>query len=351
MKEFRKIVKIIIVSVMIPVILISCNQNIISTSSKAGFRRPVKVGVVLHTFDPYMSLIRQNLEEIQKENSGNVEFTFLDSKDNEAIQSENIDRLLQDNVDLLLLNLVNVKENTVEAAISNIKQKNIPVILFFSLEPARMNAVKAYEKVFVVSSDFQQSGTLEGNILVDLWNSNKAAIDKNGDNIIQYIMLQGPRNNEQSEARTKYSILAINNAGIKTEELASQVCNWDREVAKNSIEVLFLRYDGEIEAIIANNDAMAIGAIEALQKYGYNKGDKTKNIAVVGIDAIPEARDLIRKGFMTVTIFQDPYAQAQTLYLIGMNLFYGRSPIEGTDYKLDKDEKVIYTPYQQYTGE
>ena len=51
---------------------------------------------------------------------------------------------------------------------------------------------------------------------------------------------------------------------------------------------------------------MAIGAIEALQKYGYNKGDKSKYIPVVGIDGIPEAKDLINKGFMTGTVIQDP---------------------------------------------
>ena len=72
MKVFRKILAIIIVSVMIPVILVNCNQNMISTSSQAGFRRPVKVGVVLHTFDPFMSLIRQNLEEIQKKIVGKL---------------------------------------------------------------------------------------------------------------------------------------------------------------------------------------------------------------------------------------------------------------------------------------
>ena len=55
----------------------------------------------------------------------------------------------------------------------------------------------------------------------------------------------------------------------------------------------------KIEVIIANNDSMAIGAIQALQEYGYNKGDKTKIIPVVGVDAIPEAQDLIKKGIMT----------------------------------------------------
>ena len=74
--------------------------------------------------------------------------------------------------------------------------------------------------------------------------------------------------------RTIYSISTLNDNGIKTQELALKVCNWEQDCAKNAISSLFLKYDGSIEAIIANNDAMAVGAIEALQAYGYNKGDK-----------------------------------------------------------------------------
>jgi methyl-galactoside transport system substrate-binding protein len=95
-------------------------------------------------------------------------------------------------------------------------------------------------------------------------------------------MLRGPRGKEV-DTRTRYTILAINNAGIKVEELASQDDKWNRELSKSTIDALFLRYNGKIEAIIANNDDMAIGAVEALQKYGYNNGNKMKTIAVIGI--------------------------------------------------------------------
>jgi methyl-galactoside transport system substrate-binding protein len=58
---------------------------------------------------------------------------------------------------------------------------------------------------------------------------------------------------------------------------------------------LILKYGNKIEVIIANNDTMAIGAIEALQEYGYNKSDKSIYISVVGSDALEEAKDLVDK--------------------------------------------------------
>ena len=59
-----------------------------------------------------------------------------------------------------------------------------------------------------------------------------------------------------------------------------------QNVAQNVTEALILKYGDKIEVIISNDDSMAIGAIQALQTYGYNKGDKTKTIPVVGVDEV-----------------------------------------------------------------
>ena len=86
-------------------------------------------------------------------------------------------------------------------------------------------------------------------------------------------MLKGEADNPVAIGRTKQVILALNSAGIQTQELTLVNANWLKELAKNAVDNLFLRYNGKIEAIISNSDAMAIGAIETLQKHGYNTGD------------------------------------------------------------------------------
>ena len=347
MKIFKKILILIIITAILTTTLIGSVQINVGISSNVASRNPVKVGVLLFDFrDPYMSLVRQSLEDIQKVNESKVEFTFFDGKGDQAIQNDVIDSVIQNDFELLLVNLVDVN-TAAESVIDKVKQKNIPIILF-NTAPDNIVPIQSYEKAIVVATDAEQSGVLQGKILVDAWNTDKKAIDKNGDNILQYIMLMGPRNNTQTIARTKYSILTINNAGIETQELASKFCNWNEEEAKNAIEPLFLTYGNKIEAIIANNDAMAIGAIEALQKYGYNNGDKTKTISVVGIDAIPAAQDLIKKGFMAGTVIQDPSETAEALYTVGMNLVSNKAPLDGTNYKFDDTGVVIKMPYHEY---
>ena len=346
MRVFRKIFKIIIIPVLIVSVSMIFSGKTTESISSPVDKVPIKVGVLLYRFDDeYISLVKENLEEIQKKNEGKIEFTFYNGENDQLIQNKTINTLVQNKeVDLLLLNLVDTRST--KEAIDRIKEKNIPVVLF-NREPVDINAIRSYNKAYFVGTDAKEAGVLQGKILIDLWRS-KEVIDRNKDNILQYVMLMGERDNLEAIDRTKYSILTINNSGIKTQEIALRIANWNKDVAKNMMEPLILQYGNKIEAIIANNDAMAIGAIETLQKYGYNLGDKTKTITVIGVDAIPRARELIREGIMTGTVLQDASAMAEALYTVGMNLVYNRNPLEDTDYKADETGIAIRIPYKEY---
>ena len=350
MKIFKKVLTIIMFSIMMFTIIVSCKQNIISTSVRVVEGKPIKVGVLLYRFDDaYISLVHQSLEEIQKENEGKVEFTFYDGKNDQSVQNESIDTLLEKNdVDLLLLNLV--ETNSTRLVINKIKERNIPVILF-NREPVSIEAIKSYNKSYYIGTEAEEAGVLQGKVVINAWNSNKATIDKNKDNILQYIMLMGESDNLEAITRTKYSILTINNVGIETQQLALKVCNWNEEEAKKITKALLSQLGNKVEAIIANNDSMAIGAIEALQEYGYNKGGKTPTITVVGVDAIPEAQELIKEGIMTGSVLQDSSALAKALYTVGVNLVYNRNPLYDTEYKFDDTGVAIRLPYKEYMNQ
>jgi methyl-galactoside transport system substrate-binding protein len=247
--------------------------------------------------------------------------------------------------------LINLVDTTVaQTVINKIKERNIPVILF-NREPTTTDALKSYSKDCYIGTEAEEAGPLQGNIIVKAWNTKKNVIDRNGDNIMQYIMLQGERNNIQSMQRTEYSILTIKDAGIKMEELALRVCNWDQEQARIDIESLFLKYGDHIEVIISNNDAMAIGAVEALQAHGYNNSGSIQNVAVFGIDATEAAKDLIKKGVMMGTVGESRRELSEALYTCGMNLVNGKSPIDGTKYKFDRTGISIRIPYKEYINE
>jgi len=352
MKILRKIITLILVMLIIFTLTSTTKVNT-SASSNIDFnsRKIVNVAVIIHSLEhPYIIRLKESLENIEKESKNNIKFTFFDAKNNIAIQNEILYSALKSKFDLVILNSADKKENFVEDVINKVKQEDIPLILMYIAPEIVSKVSKLYNKVAFVVPDSKQAGIAEGKILVDLWNSNKKAIDKNGDGVLQYIMLQGVTDDPQTIDRTKYVISEINDLGIKTQQLELIHANWLKELAKSSIDNLFLKYNEKIEAIISNNDAMAIGAIEALQKYGYNKGDKSKNIAVVGIDGLLEAKDLIDKGLMTGTVIQDSKVAAEMFYTIGMNLIHNLNPTENTNYEIVDGEIIIPYYYDTYTG-
>ncbi|MDR3597457.1 galactose ABC transporter substrate-binding protein [Clostridium sp.] len=340
----KRILKVIMITFMVIVTLTNCSKKL--SYMVFAQAKPIKAAVFLLDFtDDFISLIGKNLEDIQKENPDKVVYTFYDGKSNQDIQNKQIDKVLEEGTDLILLNIVNRGES--QAVINKIKETNIPVILF-NREPLTPTPIQSYNKALYIGTDSEQIGMLQGKMIVDVWDTSKKYIDKNNDGIMQYIMLEGESDNQEAILRTKYSVSTIEGAGIKTDQLALRVCDWLEDLAYEAMKSLFLKYGTQIEVIIANDDTMAIGAIKALQEYGYNKGDKSQTIPIVGVDVTPEAKELIEKGEMLGSVYQSGRAYAEALYACGMNLVAGKNPVEGTKYKLDDTGVRIYLPETDY---
>lgn len=347
MKLMKRILSFLQCIVIIFLIISEYSIRKVNAQTSGLRQKPVVIDVVLFNYeDKYISLVKQSLEDIQKQNEGKVKINFYDSKGNQATQNEIVGKLSKSNQDILLVNLVDV--TAASEVMARFNQKKIPII-FFNREPVSLQPL--YGRAYYVGTNARESGELQGKIIIDLWNNNRKALDLNGDGILEYAILRGQQTNIGAQEITKSVISTIEDADIKTKQVDSISANWDRELAKENISSLFLKYGTGVEAILANNDEMAIGAVEALQKYGYNLGDKTKTIAVVGIDATPEAQELIKKGFMAGSVFQDPSELAKAIYTIGMNLFDGKEPLSGTSYKFDDTGIAVRLPYGEYIGE
>lgn len=342
MKIFNKLITLTLI--ILSSLLTCCSMETISIST-----RPVKAGVLLYSLEDEVSLvIKKSLEDIQKENENKIQFTFFDGKGNLATENEQLDAMIKEGFNIIIASIVDKKEADVTSEIVNkTTQKNIPLILYNST-PINLDPFKKNSKAVVINPDLKQSGVLQGQMIAKDWNANKKTLDKNNDDIMEYIMLQGKPESAATIVRTMNSISTLNKVGIKTQELSQTSAGWDRALARSSIETLFLRFNDKIEAIISNNDAMAIGAVEALQKYGYNKGDSSKFIPVYGIDGTPQAQELIKDGYMAGTVLLDYPGITQAIYKVGMNLVSNVNPLEGTNYKFDDTGAEILTPYKGY---
>ncbi|MDS0526998.1 substrate-binding domain-containing protein [Clostridium sp. SHJSY1] len=344
MRKFKKLLTF----TLILILQIFYNSNIIYAFSNINIEKPSKIGVIFYELEhPYLIEIHDNLEKIQKENSNKVNFTFFDCKKNSSIQLDILNQVLEENFDLLILTILENRSNIVDNFIIKASKKDIPLIFYASSIP-KTDALKNYPKAYVMNEENQELASMQGKFIANLWNSNRKAIDKNSDNVLQYIQLRGYTNNPLDTQRTKLSIESINTEGIKTEELESTFAYWDTELAESIVSSLFLKYGNKIEAIIATGDSLAVGAVKALQKYGYNKGNKSNTIVVVGFDALPQAVDMIKKGYMAGTFYFDPYEKSKALYDVSMNLISNKNPIEGTTLKINGKNIAITAMPKQY---
>ena len=99
-----------------------------------------------------------------------------------------------------------------------------------------------------------------------------------------YVMLEGERSHQDSLIRTEWSVQTMRDGDIPLEKLTGGSANWDRSQAAALMEQWIRQFGDAIEVVICNNDEMALGAAEALERAG-----DTRGVKVVGIDGTPPA--------------------------------------------------------------
>jgi len=317
-----------------------CSDSTSGKDSGSGKDSLPAVGATIYKFDDnFMSYVRRAMETSAKDN---VKLMLNDSQNDQAKQIEQVDTLIAKGAKSLAINLVDPK--AAQTIIDKAKPKNIPVI-FFNKEPDA-SVLKGYDKAYYVGTTSSESGVLQGQLIAKAWEANKDKYDKNKDGKLQYVLLKGEPGHPDAEARTKFAVDTVKEKGIQVEELAMDTAMWDATKATEKMDAWLAKYSDKIEFVIANNDGMALGAVASLEKAGYFSGDKF--MPVVGVDAIPEALEMIEKGKMVGTVLNDAKNQGKATIDLAANAAKGKDVLDGTEWKLD-DNKAVRVPYIEIT--
>ncbi|WP_300368694.1 galactose ABC transporter substrate-binding protein [Brachyspira sp.] len=327
---------IFLVFLLFILLMVSCGNT-----SKSNDK--IEVGITIYRYDDnFISFMRRNIETML---NGKAKFIMNDSENDQVKQNDQVDAAIQRQVNALAINLVDPA--SASFMINKIKPSGIPVI-FFNKEPSKEDMM-LYDKAWYVGTLSEESGNIQGDIVVKAWTSNPAW-DKNGDGKIQYVLLKGESGHPDAEARTERIKIVLFDNGIDIEPLDEQTANWDILQAQTVTDSWIEKYGDNIEFIFSNNDAMALGALKSIQKRGYNIGDSNQFIPIVGVDAIPEIIEEIKKGTVVGTVLQSPKDQAKAVVDMLINVANGKNVTEGTTYQLD-DSKAVRVPYRSITLE
>ena len=275
------------------------------TDSPTG-KKTIQVGVSIYKFDDnFMTLYRQEIESyFESKSNDEVEYvvTVMDAKNDMAEQANQIDNFISQDYDVLIINLV--QSTSASTIIDKCETAGKPCI-FINREPSAEDMTKYPGKITYVGADARQSGRMQGEIIAELPNKG----DLNGDGILQYVMVVGDPENVDAKYRTQYSIEQYLQASQnKVEKIDEQRGDWDQSKGQEIVANALTQYGDKVEVIFCNNDAMALGALQAITSAGRVVG---KDIYLVGVDALAEAVDLVDAGKMTGTVLNDHITQAR----------------------------------------
>lgn len=279
-----------------------------------------KVGVCIYQLsDNFMSLFQEELiSYLLSKGFSKNNIIVYGSANSENVQLSQVEKLVEYGVDALIINPVN--SSVVHSITDMATAADIPLV-YINREPSGDEEIRWETlglNVTYVGGDARQSGIYQGEILADL---GLEQLDKNGDGAVQYYMIEGAPENIDAGYRTMYSVSTIKNSGIEMECLLDEVSDWDRDKAR-LITLEGLVDDLIPEVVICNNDAMALGAIDALVDAGLKPG---QDVYVVGVDALPEALTAIEDGTLAGTVFNDYIEQSHLAADAMMNYLQGDS--------------------------
>ena len=267
-----------------------------------------KVGISIYKFDDnFMTLYRTELERYLTEELGfkKENITIQDGKGDQAEQTNQIQNFIASGVDVMILNLV--QSSSAPQVTDMCKDAGIPVV-YINREPDTAEEERwASDSISAtyVGADARQSGTYQGEEIVETANKG----DINGDGKVSYIMVQGDPENVDAQYRTEFSVKALTDAGLEVEELLLQRGDWDQAKGQQIVQDALTQFGDKIEVVFCNNDAMALGALQAIDAAGRKVNE---DIYLVGVDALTEAVQDITEGKMTGTVFNDYFGQAHT---------------------------------------
>ncbi|TCN29380.1 sugar ABC transporter substrate-binding protein [Sinorhizobium americanum] len=276
------------------------------------------IGVSMALFDDnFLTVLRNGMQDYAKTLNG-VELQIEDAQNDVAKQQSQIQNFIAAGVDAIIVNPV---DTDATAAMSKIAaDAGIPLV-YVNREPVNIDSLP--EKQAFVASNEVESGTLETQEVCKMLGGKGKAV-----------VMMGELSNQAARMRTKdiHDVLATDACkGIEIVE--EQTANWSRTQGAD-LMTNWLSAGVEFDAVIANNDEMAIGAIQALKAAGRSMD----SVVIGGVDATQDALAAMAAGDLDVTVFQNAAGQGQGSVDAALKLAKGEAV-----------EKKVYIPFELVT--
>jgi inositol transport system substrate-binding protein len=288
----------------------------------SSYAHAENIGVSMALFDDnFLTVLRNGMIDYAKTLDG-VTLQVEDAQNDVAKQQSQIQNFIASGVSAIIVNPV---DTDATAAMSKIAaDAGIPLV-YVNREPVNVDSLP--DKQAFVASDERESGTLETKEVCRL-------LKEAGKTEANIVVMMGELSNQAARQRTAdvHDVIATPDCSFM-KIVEEQTGNWQRTQGTD-LMTNWLSAGRKFDAVVSNNDEMAIGAIQALKAANTDM----KTMIVGGVDATQDALAAMKAGDLDVTVFQDAAGQGKGAVDTALKLVKG-----------EKVDKKVYIPFQLVT--
>lgn len=281
----KKIIGLLSITFLMLGLLAACGSD--QTSGSKSGEKSIVVGAAMPVFDDkWLSYLYDGIKEYDSEHD-NVKVKMVDAKNDAGKQFSQVETFIVQQVDVILINPV--ETDAVGPMVDAANEADIPVVIV-----NRMPDEEVMKKIYAyVGSESIEAGTIQMEKVVELLGGKG-----------NVAILNGTLGQESVVNRTKGNKDVLEkNPDMKL--VREQTGDYQRSLGMTVMEN-WIQAGDEIDAVVANNDEMAIGAIMALEE-----ANKRGDIIVAGIDGTIDALEYVKQGKLNISAFQDAYGQGK----------------------------------------
>jgi len=309
----KLLVPILDLTIIVLIILIFA----LPTCEQRGFK------YAFFLYDGDDTFIAEMMDYISSIIPEDILFEVHDAGNFQSVQNRQILEFIDMDSDIFIINAVDRLASSF--IVERLAKDEIPII-FFNREPLEV-ALAGNDNVFYVGADSVSLGMKQADLAAMYFTSELSGYKKEVGDTIRLVILKGEHGHQDAEKRTESSMNRLIELGFDVEVLAIRSANWRRQDAYEAMQLLYYQFGNSIDLVFANNDDMALGAIDYLLGSGVfveGKEPDEQPFVIISVDGTPVGLEAISRGLILGTVHNNIIRQSEAILLLADYIINGR---------------------------
>jgi ABC-type sugar transport system substrate-binding protein len=304
----RKFVMILVVLLAVSSVLFAGGQRAGSTGSAGSGR--VQIALLMRNMDEqFLKDYSDNIRKLAAQQS--VDLNVQDARSDSATQLTQLQTLLNQGYKYFVI--VPCVSELSEQMNQEIQARG-GAAAYSNIQPT-VASLKVGTNFFFASSPEFVGGRYQGQLIADYFDKNA---DKAPNKTINALLILGQLGHPAQVNREAGLLAELKTRGYTVNVVARDTANWTPDQAQQKMDAWIAAYRGRFNVVAAQNDGMALGAVESLIQNGFTKSDASDGtiltVPVLGIDATGDAINSMKENKLYATVLQDAVGQSAAAF-------------------------------------